>query len=216
LDAFYDQRARTAPGTALRDLAEARLLFTLPALHERVSAEVLDHVQRRLPAPREPRSPAAAADTEPSRAGANPARIGFADGELARLLAALRADAAAVRDRIRAGEDLLRRCRADPLALDAKDRDLGRLLDRMASTGQVQVPPGARPNPFCPQRQELAGHLFLTLRDLPPLMMLAAALSERNGETIKELPVRHRLIGDRAVELALQKRFSSFGTGDSD
>ena len=37
-------------------------------------------------------------------------------------------------------------------------------------------------------------------------MMLAAALSERNGETIKELPARHRVLEDRAVELVIVKR----------
>src|SRR5262249_7521492 len=51
-----------------------------------------------------------------------------------------------------------------------------------------------------------AGNLFLRLRDLPPLMMLAAALTERNGETIKELPVQHRVLEGRAVELVIVKR----------
>jgi len=37
-------------------------------------------------------------------------------------------------------------------------------------------------------------------------MMLAAALSERNGETIKELPARCRVLEDRAVELVIVKR----------
>src|ERR1039458_6326714 len=68
------------------------------------------------------------------------------------------------------------------------------MLAGMAATGQVPVPPGGRPNPFSPERQELAGRLFVTLADLPPLMMFAAALSERNGETIKALPVRHRIL----------------------
>ena len=76
----------------------------------------------------------------------------------------------------------------------------------MAAPGQVPPPPGAEPHPFSSDRRELAGQLFLTLRDLPPLMMLAAALSERNGETIKELPVRHRVLEDRAVELVIVKR----------
>ena len=76
----------------------------------------------------------------------------------------------------------------------------------MTAPGQVPPPPGAEPHPFSSDRRELAGQLFLTLRDLPPLMMLAAALSERNGETIKELPVRHRVLEDRAVELVIVKR----------
>ena len=76
----------------------------------------------------------------------------------------------------------------------------------MAATGQVPAPPGARPAAFSAGRQQLAGQLFVTLRDLPPLMLPAAALSERNGETIKELPARHRLLEDRAVELVIVKR----------
>ncbi|OEJ22968.1 hypothetical protein AR457_37805 [Streptomyces agglomeratus] len=208
LQAFHDHRTRATPVTALRDMSEARLLFALPALRDQVSAEVLDHIQRRLPSPREPEPSTTVADAEPSRPGNGAKRLtsGYSDGELARLLAALRADAARIRDRIRAGEDLLRRYQSDPLALDDNDRDLGGVLERMAATGQVPTPPAARPSPFCPERQELTGQLFLTLRDLPPLMMLTAALSERNGETMKELPVRHRLLEDRAVELVIVKR----------
>ena len=97
-------------------MSEARLLFTLPVLREKVSAEVLDHLQRRLPAPREPQIPAAGPDIGPAPPGTGAKRLttGFSDGELARLLAALRADAAKIRDRIRAGEDLLRRYQAGP------------------------------------------------------------------------------------------------------
>ncbi|WP_406292737.1 hypothetical protein OG948_00120 [Embleya sp. NBC_00888] len=197
LDAFHTHRARTAPTAALRELGEARMLFTSSALREKVSAEVLDHVQRRLPAPRDAEAPAGV--------GRKRGTTGFSDGELARLLAALRSDTAKIRDRIRAGEDLLCRYRGDPSALDDKNRETGRLLEQMAATGQVPIPPGTR-NPLSPERLELAGKLFLTLKDLPPLMMLAAALSERNGETVKELPVRHRVLEDRAVELVIVKR----------
>jgi len=45
LEAFYGHRARTTPAAALRDMSEARLLFALPALRGKVSAEVLDHVR---------------------------------------------------------------------------------------------------------------------------------------------------------------------------
>ena len=197
LEDFHAHRVRTAPTMALRDLAEARMLFTSPALRDLVAVEVLDHVQRRLPAPR---------DGEALEAtGTKRMTTGFSDGELARLMAALRADTARIRDRIRAGEDLLRRYRDDPSALVDQDRQTGRLLDQMAATGRVPMPPGIR-NPVAPERHELARNLFLTLKDLPPLMMLAAALSERNGETIKEVPVRHRLLQDRAVELVIVKR----------
>jgi hypothetical protein len=201
LQAFHDQRATTAPLTALRDLAEARMLLTRPALREQVPAQVLDHLQRRLPAPR------LAPDAGVPRSGSG-ARLttGYSDGELARLLAALRSDAAAIRDRIRGGEDLLRRYQAGPSALGEDDQVLGGMLEQMAATGQIPAPPGTRPGLVSPERQQLAGRLFVTLRDLPPLMLLAAALTERNGETIKELPARHRLLEDRAVELVIVKR----------
>jgi hypothetical protein len=208
LGAFYDHRARTTPSTALRDMSEARLLFALPVLRDKVSAEVLDHLQRRLPAPRDPQIPAAGPGIGPAPPGTGARRLttGFSDGELARLLAALRADAAKIRDRIRAGEDLLRRYQADPMAIGEEDRDRGRVLEWLSAPGPLPPPPGAEPHPFSSDRRELAGQLFVTLRDLPPLMMLAAALSERNGETIKELPARHRVLEDRAVELVIVKR----------
>jgi hypothetical protein len=162
---------------------------------------VADYLQRRLPAPR----PAPDAGVPQPGSGAR-LTTGYSDGELARLLAALRSDAAAIRDRIRGGEDLLRRYQADRLALDENDRVLGGMLEQTAATGRVPAPPGTRPGLVTPERQRLAGQLFLTLRDLPPLMLLAAALTERNGETIKELPARHRLLEDRAVELVIVKR----------
>ncbi len=199
LDAFYQHRARTTPATALRDLGETRLLLTRTCLRDMVGIGVLDHIQRRLPAPRDP-APACA------DSGVKRLTTGYSDGELARLLAALRADAAGIRDRIRSGEDLLRRYRADPSALTEPERGRGRLLDHMATTGQVPTPPGTPANPINPQRHELAGQLFLRHRDLPPLMLLAAALAERNGETIKELPVGHRILEGRAVELVIVKR----------
>jgi len=161
-------------------MSETRLLFALPALRGKVSAEVLDHVQRRLPAPREPRTRVTGSDTGTASHGTGAKRLttGFSDGELARPLAALRADAARIRDRIRAGENLLRRCQAGSLATGEKDRDRGRVLEWMVAPGQVPPPPGAGPRPFSRDRRELAGQLFLTLRDLKALMMLAAALPE--------------------------------------
>jgi hypothetical protein len=40
----------------------------------------------------------------------------------------------------------------------------------------------------------LAQHLFVVTADLAPLLVLTA-LSERNGETVKELPAEHRGAG---------------------
>lgn len=197
LDAFYDHRVRRAPTTAVQDLGEARLLFMRPALRSLLSEEVFDHVHQRRRAP----SLAVKASSAPAAQERTPTS-GFSDGELARLLAALRTDAARIRDRIRAGEDLLRRYQDAPQALGDTERQLGELLADMAATGKVPSPPGVAFS----SRAELAGQLFLTRKDLPPLMMLAAALTERNGETIKELPAAHRVLEERAVEVAIVKR----------
>ena len=40
-------------------------------------------------------------------------------------------------------------------------------------------------------RKQLAGRLFLTREDLPPLLVLMVALTGRNGETVKELRAAH-------------------------
>lgn len=202
LELFRSQRTASAPVTALRDLAETRMLFTRPAMRSLLTADVLDHVQRRLPA----RLAIAGAQPGPGQESAKRLTAGFSDGELARLLAALRSDAAAIRDRVRSGENLLHRYQAGDAALTADDRTMGQILAGMAATGDVPVPPGAPPNPFCAGRRDLAGRLFVTLPDLPPLMMLAAALTERNGETIKELPAEHRVLEGKAVELVIVKR----------
>jgi hypothetical protein len=202
LESFRARRAASAPTTALRDLAEVRMLLTRAAMRDLVAPDVLDHVRRRLPA----RLTLAGTQAEPGEDGGKRLTAGFSDGELARLLAALRSDSARIRDRILAGEDLLRRYQGDGPALAEDDRAMGKMLAGMAASGQVPEPPGVRPASFSAGRRELAGRLFVTLADLPPLMMLAAALSERNGETIKELPAAHRVLEGKAVELVIVKR----------
>lgn len=202
LDSFRVRRMAGGAAAMMQDLAEIRLLLTRPAIRDHVTASVLDHVRRRMPT----RLALAGPAEEPAPARQERLTSGFSDGELARLLAALRSDSAGIRDRIRSGEDLLRRCQAGDAALDDDERATGKVLESMAATGQVPSLPGTRPNPFCPRRRDLAGRLFVTLADLPPLLMLAAALSERNGETIKELPARHRVLEGKAVELVIVKR----------
>ena len=144
LEAFRDHRAATAPTTTLRDLAEVRQLVTRAALRDQVTPDVLDHVQRRLPA----RLTLVGTTAEPAREAPKRLTSGFSDGELARLLAALRSDSARIRDRIRGGEDLLRRYQDDGPALAEDDRAMGQVLAGMAAAGQVPEPPGARPSSF--------------------------------------------------------------------
>ena len=128
---------------------------------------------------------------------------GYSDGEWARLVAAARADTARIARRVRAGEDLLRRFREDPAALSELERARGRALSHLADTGEVLPDPGT-PGPG--SRGALAAQLGLRWSDLAPLLVLMAAVSERNGETVKELPAKHRLLEDRAVEVVVVKR----------
>jgi hypothetical protein len=52
----------------------------------------------------------------------------------------------------------------------------------------------------------LASHLFVTLEDLVPLLVLMVAVTGRNLESVKELPARHTVLDGRAVSLRLPKR----------
>lgn len=52
----------------------------------------------------------------------------------------------------------------------------------------------------------MASQLFLTFRDLAPLLVLLAAVTGRNGETLKELPAAHTVLEGRIVELEVIKR----------
>jgi hypothetical protein len=51
-----------------------------------------------------------------------------------------------------------------------------------------------------------ARQLFLTSRDLAPLILLFVGLTGRNGETIKELPVEHQALENKALAVGLIKR----------
>jgi hypothetical protein len=189
LEGFYRHRAATVQEAyAVTDIREAGMILLLPPLKEQMDPAVLGFVRQRSQAGR-------------ARQGVP----GYSDGEFARLTAAARADVAAIRDRIQAGESLLARYQSDPASLSPAETSLGAQLAEMAATGVVPEPAG----PFrslMRQRTELAGHLFVTMRDLAPLLVLMVAVTGRNGETIKELPARHRIIEDRAVELLAVKR----------
>ena len=183
VDAFHD-RPEAAAATRHSDSSELRRLAGPATVRAQLPAEVWDAINRRV------------ANTLDAADG------GYSDGEWDRLVAAARADSARIVRRIRAGEDLLRRYRQDPASLSEPERVRGNVLKHMADTGEV-VP---HPVPGQGNRREMAAHLFLRWSDLPPLMILMAVLAERNGESIKELPARHRVLEDRAVEVVLVKR----------
>lgn len=124
---------------------------------------------------------------------------GYSTGEFERLIAAARADTARIRDRIRAGR---------MLADGAEDRPGPQSLAVRLAEVRVSgtVPDLGGGVHVAGPRWQLARHLFVVTADLAPLLILLTALSERNGETVKELPAEHRVLNDRAVEVRGIKR----------
>ncbi|MDX3116014.1 hypothetical protein [Streptomyces scabiei] len=168
-----------------QDMTEMRLQLSAESVREHVPADALDAFARRLPRPRK------------NAVG------GYSSGELERLTAATRAATACIARRVRANEDLIRRFESTPEQLSTEERSTAEELVAMASTGVV---PGRADPGDVAERVQRASRLFLTWRDLAPLLVLLAIVTERNGETIKELPTRHRVLEGRAVELVVVKR----------
>ncbi|WP_146115173.1 hypothetical protein [Microbacterium sp. MYb66] len=77
--------------------------------------------------------------------------------------------------------------------------DTARRTGRVSTTG-VTAPLRAH------ARQSIAERLFVTRDDLYPLLALLIITTGWNLEVIKELPVAHRIIEGRAVEIELLKR----------
>ncbi|MDX3233948.1 hypothetical protein [Streptomyces sp. ME19-01-6] len=134
-------------------------------------------------------------------------RPGYSDREFQAIMTAARSDVAAIRDRIAAGEDLLRRFLCTPDELSAAEREQGVRLEAMARTGRVQVDyRGLALGEYPSACYAQARQLFVVDQDLAPLLIYAAGLSGRNPETLKELPAAHRLLEERAVAVTLIKR----------
>jgi hypothetical protein len=188
LDAFHAEKSRTmSKRGALAELRRVLILLEQAPLKAVLAPDVIEYLGRRWPDPR--------ADGAP----------GYSDGELARIVAAARSDAVAIIARIEAGEQLAARYREALAALSPAEEPRARELAEMAETGLVPCPDGVLPE-VLRWRVKTAEHLFLTLRDVVPLMVLAVALTGRNVETLKELPVQHRLLEDKAVEVTVVKR----------
>lgn len=113
---------------------------------------------------------------------------GYSDAELARITAAARTDVRQIRDR------LTKQLPTEDLDLDAA-RQTGRIPSK-----KLAAPVRAH------SRQSIAERLFVTRDDLYPLLALLIVTTGWNLEVIKELPVAHRIIDGRAVEIELIKR----------
>ncbi|MFI5591200.1 hypothetical protein ACIA5G_39540 [Amycolatopsis sp. NPDC051758] len=174
---FTDQRRSISAQSIGAELLRLRGLFRTPALHAELEPTVLDQLNRRT--------------TIPRTAGSS----GYSDGELTRILRAARHDVAQLRDRIDAGEHRL-------AALD----DEHAALRQLADTGTPVWTSKGGASAEMRRRRDLAGQLFVTRADLEPLLLLLVAVTQRNIETIKELPAEHRILEGRAVEVHLTKR----------
>ncbi len=131
-----------------------------------------------------------------------PSLTGYSDGEFSRVVDAARQDVAAIRDRIDASDQLVAAWTADPTAGDEDEAGLAAALAAMARTGVVPQSYGLKR----PERTQFAQRLFVTQADREALLLLLVALTGRNAEVLKELPHKHRVIEDRAVEVQIVKR----------
>ncbi len=187
LEGYYQQSLQTASReSAWYKIRELRLLFDCPATWNLLTQETRDYLGRRAPVKR-------------------PAQSGYSDGELNRIIAAARREVARIRDRIAAGENLLASYLDDLASVAPPDIIRAAQLAGMASTGLVPKVPAA-PLHHANARLDCAEQLFLTHRDMVPLMTLLVAVTGWNAETVKELPAQHRVLEQRAVELQVVKR----------
>ncbi len=129
---------------------------------------------------------------------------GYSDGVLNEIMKAARSDVAAIRDRLVEGRATLARFR-EGRSTDLRDSVIGASLDRAERTGVVHVPPEIGPDKGH-ERIGIAQRLFLTNRDLTPLLILLVGSSGINSETAKELPAAHAIDGDRILRIETTKR----------
>jgi hypothetical protein len=187
IDAFHtrDDGPRTSGRDEMRRVA---LLLGVSPLRELISADVSE------------------LSKEPTPNQTAQGKPGYSDAEYRRILRAIRADAAAIRDRIRRGRDLVERWRNDRAGLTAADRYLAEQLAAITASGEVPEGPHDTPAVNTRFRAQLAQHLYVTKTDVEPLMMLLVALTGLNTESIKELSTDHRRLEDQAVEVDFIKR----------
>lgn len=173
VDAYQRFRAATAGDRRARlELRSAALTFETPPLAGMVAAEVRDRMR-------------------PHQANRAVPVSGYSDGELHRLVAAARADVAALRQRLTVSVDR-----------GASDQ---RRVEIARATGRVPLG-GVHLTQAVQTRRRVAEQLFVTRDDLTPMLVLLVATTGWNVEVVKELPAEHRVIEDLAVEVEVTKR----------
>lgn len=187
ISAFHTRDA--GPRTSGRDeMRRIALLLGVSPLRELISADISE------------------LSKEPTPNKTAQGKPGYSDAEYRRILHAIRADAAAIRDRIRQGRNLVERWQNDRAGLTATDRYLAEQLATITASGEVPEGPHDTPTANTRFRAQLAQHLYVTKTDVEPLMMLLVALTGLNTESIKELSTDYRRLQDQAVEVVFTKR----------
>ncbi|MDN5916466.1 MAG: hypothetical protein L0I76_15425 [Pseudonocardia sp.] len=196
LEAFLRHRAGTRRDQhAVSELREVGRMLRTEPLAAQLAGEIGDYLSRR-------------------RSSVSAPLPGYSDAELHRLVSAARSDVVAIRRRVATGWALVERYGRGVDTLPHRDRDHARDLAEIAGTGVVPSPstvPAGHRSALSARRAQ-AEQLYLTPRDVLPLLVLLAAVTGRNGESLKELPAQHRLLEDKAVEVRLTKRRG--GPGD--
>lgn len=133
---------------------------------------------------------------------------GLSDEVFGKVLKAARSDVVAIRERIRRGRAFVERFHHAPESMSHSERQIGNRLSILLSTGQL---PSASDQPFPrgiirQQRLELVSRVTPIGSDVVPMLILLAALSGRNSETLKELPASHERLSSQSVRLLIQKR----------
>lgn len=140
---------------------------------------------------------------------------GYSDREFGAIMGAARAEVRKIEYRFLQATKLMDTYQKNPSRLSEGERRLASHLQEVASTGAVvgyrqRHKAGAHPNthslPDYTRQIDIASRLFLTERDLRPLLTLAVGLSGRNVETIKELTADCEVLEGRAVRVELIKR----------
>jgi hypothetical protein len=187
IEAFYN-RDNAPKWSGTDEMRRVTLLFAVSPLRELISTDVNDYVRK------------------PTLNGTDHGKPGYSDAEYRRILNAARADAAAIRDRIRRGRKLVQLWRNDRNGLTAEDNRLAEQLAAISASGDVPEGPNVTTAAITRFRSQLAQHLYVTKVDVTPLMLLLVALTGLNAESVKELPADHRVLEDCAVELEFVKR----------